>query len=236
VVKRKWVFRGIASAVVAIVAFWVVFISQVPRFSNSRLSEVWNASNGEPMPPRAFYAVAYPRFQHVELRNDQGESCGRLERAILVSIDEWERAEPISVFVDAATRCTVAHDDVVLQLPDVDAACGLVRAANEFFSSSVNPNQHGIKEFSHQWSDLDGMHGSTVYLASGDVLSCKYRVVDGSLQPERILRYNPKLARFEWLAATLASAPAAALAFLAYWMMVSARVWWFRPRPPRAAA
>jgi hypothetical protein len=235
-VVKKWVIRGIKSAVIAIVVFGIALITQAPRFSHSRLSEVWNASSGESLPPRAFYAVAYPRTHHVELRNDQGESCGRLGRAVLLSIDEWESAERIGVYVDATTLCTVGHDDLLLELSDREAATEFMLAAKEFYSSTFNPTLHDIKEFAHFWSDQDGVHGVTVFEAGGDVLSIRYRVANGSIQPGRILRYNSKAAGFELFLTSAVAVIAATAAVASYWAILLVRWWWFRPRPPQAAA
>lgn len=226
---KKWGIRGLVTATIWIAVFAAMVI---PSFVAAPISKVWDAASGDPIPERDFFAVAFPRSDLVELRDGEGNSCGPLSRAVLISLGEWASADPIEVFVSATEVCMAERSDLTLNASTTQVP---LDESREFYRATFHPQTHAVRFFEHFTKD-SGDHVVTTYMQDGDYFMSVYLATNDVISPEAIWRYNSKAAAFEMFMNHVAAVSAASVAVGGYWTVLLVRWFWLRSHPPEGPA
>jgi hypothetical protein len=161
---------------------------------------------------------------------------GTLDRAIFVSFDEWNSDGPIGVFTSATEVMFVDRANLALDVASEDGRNGWVDASQVFAVSTFDPQLDAVERFDY-FSAKPGEHTVNAYMANGDINTSDYRAEGQIVIPLRVTLTSASAPRdIPPLQAALHGVLLATASVAVFWLTTAARAWWFRPRPPQAAA
>jgi hypothetical protein len=211
--------------------FALVFVSQL-FVTIAPVSTVWTHESRAAFPENEFRVIAFPRDDNVWLVGGEGSQRQRLDRAVVLSLDEWHSDGPIGVFVGPTDIMFVERSDLRLTAADADAEQRLVALAREAHQRFFDPQLDAVRRFEYFSPDI-GKHVVNACMTNGDIYTSQYRSEQDSVVIPLRVRLTSASAPQDvpQLGAALRAALFAGIAMGVCWLGFVLRAWWISPRP-----
>ncbi len=217
------------------VVFALVFVSQ-SLVTIAPVSTIWAEGSKKDLPDRIFRVAAFPRGDAARLYDSDEVTSGYLDRAIFVSLDEWNSDGPIGVFTSATEVMFVDRANLALDVASEDDSDRWTEVARVFSVSTFDPQLDAVERFDY-FSAKPGEHRVNAYMANGDINTSDYRTEGEIVIPLRVTLTSASAPRdIPPLPAALHGVLLATASVAVYWLTTAVRAWRLRPRPPQAAA
>ncbi len=195
------------------------------------VSTVWTRESRTAFPSNEFRVVVFPTDDDVWLSDSAGTQSLRLDRALALSLDEWNSDGPIGVFVGPTEIMFAERADLRLTAADADAEDRWVDLALEAQQQFFDPRLDAMRRFDY-FSPEPSEHRVNAYMTNGDIYTSEYRTEGDSVVTPLKARLTSASAPQDVppLRAAMSAAGFATVAIVVYWIGLALRPWWASQR------